>query len=59
MTARVLSLVVALLGVFAGRAAAQVDTLTLAETVRIARASNPMLRAARASATAAGQHTDS
>ena len=55
MTARVLSLVVALLGVFAGCAAAQVDTLTLAETVRIARASNPMLRAARASATAAGQ----
>ncbi|TMQ23019.1 MAG: TolC family protein [Deltaproteobacteria bacterium] len=55
MTARVLSLVVALLGLFAGRAAAQGDTLTLAETVRIARASNPMLRAARSSATAAGE----
>ena len=55
MSARVLSLVAALLGLAAGRAAAQGDTLTLSDALRIAREANPMLRAARASATAAGQ----
>src|SRR6266540_6635178 len=55
MSARVLSLVAALLGLAAGRAAAQGDTLTLSDALRIAREANPMLRAARASATAAGE----
>ena len=55
MTARVLSLVVALLGLSAVRAATQGDTLRLADALRIAREANPMLRAARASATAAGE----
>src|SRR6266511_1031900 len=55
MTARVLSLVVALLGLSAGRAATQGDTLALADALRIAREANPMLRAARATAAAADQ----
>ena len=55
MRARVLSLVAALLGLAAVRAAAQSDTLTLPDALRLAREANPMLRAARASATAASQ----
>lgn len=49
----VLSLVTALLGLSATRAVAQGDTLRVAEALRIAHEANPMLRAARASATAA------
>ena len=55
MKARVLSLVTALLVVTASRAVTQGDTLTVADALRIAHEANPMLRAARASATAAGE----
>ena len=55
MKARLLSLAAALLGLCAGRAAAQGDTLTARDAIRMALSANPMLRAARASATAAGE----
>ena len=50
---KVLSIVTALLAVLASRAVTQGDTLRVTEAVRIAREANPMLHAARASATAA------
>ena len=50
---QILCLVAALLGLSAGRAAAQSDTLTAAEAIRVALAANPMLRASRLSADAA------
>lgn len=50
---KVLSIVTALLAVVASRAVTQGDTLRVTEAVRIAREANPMLHAARASATAA------
>ena len=53
MTARLLSLTAALLGLCAGHAAAQVDTLTAREAIRVALSANPMLRASRLSADAA------
>jgi Cu(I)/Ag(I) efflux system membrane protein CusA/SilA len=53
MKARLLSLVAALLTLLATRAVTQVDTLRVAEALRIAHEANPMLRGARASATAA------
>jgi len=55
MNGRALSLVAVLLGGSAGSAAAQGDTLTIVEAMRLAREANPMLRASRASATAAGE----
>ena len=55
MRARLLSLAAALLSLCAGRAAAQDDTLTIGDAIRIAQSANPMLRAARLSATAAGE----
>lgn len=48
-------LLAALLGVGPTRTPAQLDTLTVREAIRIALAANPMLRAARLSATAAGE----
>ncbi|MGE5803073.1 MAG: TolC family protein, partial [Gemmatimonadota bacterium] len=53
MTARVLPLAAALLGLCAGLAAAQGDTLTAREAIRVALFANPMLRASRLSADAA------
>ena len=53
MKARLLSLAAALLGLCAGRAAAQGDTLTAREAIRVALSANPMLRASRLSADAA------
>lgn len=55
MKSRLLSLAAALLGLCAGNAAAQGDTLTIGDAIRIAQSANPMLRAARLSATAAGE----
>ena len=53
MNPRRLFLVTALFALTASRAVAQGDTLRIAEALRIANEANPMLRGARASATAA------
>jgi len=53
MKVRLLSLTAALLGIWAGHAAAQADTLTVSEAIRVALSANPMLRGARLSADAA------
>lgn len=55
MKARLLSLAAALLGLCAGHAAAQGDTLTARDAIRMALSANPMLRAARRSADAVNE----
>ena len=55
MKARLLSLAAALLGICAGHAAAQGDTLRARDAIRMALSANPMLHAARRSADAVNE----